>query len=71
MTVGVEGEADLRVPQALHDHAGMDSPGQEHGGVGVPEVMEPDAGELRAELTELHSIVRLEDEPDAPASEVA
>jgi len=34
--VGVHGDADLEVPQHLHDDAGVDAEGGQDGGAGVP-----------------------------------
>ena len=44
MGVGIQGDADVGVSQAFTYHLGMDSGRESEGGVGMPEIMEPDSG---------------------------
>lgn len=41
VALGVEGHRDAGMAQVLADHFGVDAPGQEEAGVGVPQIVKP------------------------------
>ena len=44
VAVAIKGDGDARVPEPLADHLRMNAGREGQGGIGVPKIMEPDAG---------------------------